>query len=179
MGKIYSEIDAPTSAWIEAQHIFFVSTAPLSADGHINCSPKDTAALRILSPTLVAYQDLTGSGVETIAHLRENGRIVLMFCAFDKIPRIVRLYGKGEVVLPESQEYRSLATNFPDRPGTRSIIRISLDRIADSCGFGVPFYDYIGERDVLEKWAFHKGAEGVAEYQAQKNAMSIDGLSGL
>lgn len=179
MGKMYAEIDDAMSTWVGAQHIFFVATAPLSAEGHVNCSPKDAAAFRILSPTSVAYQDLTGSGAETIAHLRENGRIVVMFCSFDKVPRIVRFYGQGEVITPENTAYKSLAEKFPDRPGIRSIIRIQLDRITDSCGFGVPFYDYVGERDVLEKWAFHKGEEGVAEYKAKNNAVSIDGLPAL
>lgn len=179
MGKIYSDIDAPMTAWIVAQHVFFVATAPLAESGHINCSPKDSASFRILDSTTVAYQDQTGSGAETIAHLRENGRIVIMFCSFEKVPRIVRLYGTGEVILPASTDYATLAEHFSKRPGTRSIIRIRLDRIADSCGFGVPFYEYLGERDVLENWAKHKGEEGAAEYRAKNNALSIDGLPAL
>ena len=179
MGKVFSEIDAPMQEWCAHQHIFFVATAPLSGDGHINCSPKDAASFRILDAMTVAYQDQTGSGVETIAHLRENGRIVIMFCSFEKVPRILRFYGKGEVILPENPEFTTLREHFPQRSGTRAIIRIRLDRIADACGFGVPFYDYLGERDVLEKWATTKGTEGVAEYQASKNVVSIDGLSGL
>lgn len=179
MGKIYSEIDAPMRAWISAQHVFFVASAPLSSEGHINCSPKDVASFCVLDSTTVAYQDQTGSGAETIAHVRENGRIVIMFCSFEKVPRILRLYGEGEVLLPKNEEFEKLAQHFPQRPGTRSIIRIRLNRITDSCGFGVPFYEYIGERDVLENWAKHKGEDGVAEYQAKNNAVSIDGLSAL
>ncbi|MCU0427611.1 MAG: pyridoxamine 5'-phosphate oxidase family protein [Candidatus Kapabacteria bacterium] len=179
MGKVYSSIEPPLQEWIRQQHLFFVATAPLSGSGHINCSPKDAASFRVMDEHTVAYQDQTGSGVETIAHLKENGRIVVMFCSFEKVPKILRLYGKGEVVLPENPEFMSLKKAFPKRSGTRSIIKIHVERIADACGYGVPLYDYIGERDVLEKWAFQKGEEGVAEYRAQNNVVSIDGLEGM
>lgn len=179
MGKVYSHIDGALEEWMSKQHIFFVATAPLSANGHINCSPKDAASFRVIDHQTVAYQDQTGSGIETIAHLKENGRIVIMFCSFDKAPKILRIYGKGEVLLSEHRDFEELRRKFPKRSGTRSIIRVQIDRIADACGYGVPLYDYVAERDVLEKWAFHQGEEGVADYQAKNNAMSIDGLSGL
>jgi hypothetical protein len=145
----------------------------------VNCSPKGLDSFRILSGTEVAYHDLTGSGVETIAHLRENGRIVIMFCAFDGAPNIVRLHGRGTAVMPGDPGFEELAGHFPPHPGTRSIIRVNVNRISDSCGFSVPLYQYEGERDILDKWAASKGPDGVREYQATRNAVSLDGLPGL
>lgn len=175
MGRRHEQIDAPLREWIERQHLFFVATAPLSADGHVNVSPRGLDTFRILDPCTVAWLDLTGSGVETIAHLRENGRITMMFSAFEGPPRIVRLAGRGEVV-PVDDE---LAGLFPDLPGKRAIIRVALDRIWDSCGYGVPRYRYVGDRDTLPKRLDQRGPDGVAEYQRKKNAVSIDGLPGL
>jgi hypothetical protein len=134
---------------------------------------------RILGPREVAYVDLTGSGIETVAHLRENGRIVLMFCAFAGPPKIVRLHGRGEVIAPETADFQQLWTRFPDHLGIRAIIRVRLTRISDSCGYGVPHYDYAGERDTLVRWSESKGVDGLAKYQRQKNSKSLDGLPGL
>jgi hypothetical protein len=133
----------------------------------------------VLGPTTVAYLDLTGSGVETIAHLRENGRIVLMFTAFDGRPQIVRLHGRGRVVVPADAEFDELVQRFPRNPGTRSVIVIDVDRISDSCGYAVPRMDYVADRDVLDLWAEKKGPKGLAAYRAKSNAVSLDGLPGL
>ena len=179
MGKVYSAIDDDLAAWIGEQHLFFVSTAPRSDEGLINCSPKGLDALRILDPHTVAYLDLTGSGVETIAHLRENGRIVLMFCALAGAPNIVRLHGRGEVIAPEHPDFADLRARFPDYPGTRSVIRIHLQRISDSCGHGVPRYAYQEERDTMIRWAEHLGESGLADYRAKKNLHNVVGLPGL
>jgi hypothetical protein len=179
LGNVRDQIDDQLAAWIRRQRVFFVATAPLARDGHVNCSPKGGDAFRILGPRTVAYQDLTGSGVETIAHLRENGRIVVMFCAFEDQPKIVRLHGRGAVFSPGHPEFVSLRAQFPDHPGTRAVIRIDVARVSDSCGFGVPFFDYLGDRDALDQWAASKGPAKLADYQREKNARSIDGLSGL
>jgi hypothetical protein len=179
MGKVFDGIPTELAAWIAAQRVFFVATAPLAAGGRVNCSPKGLDSLRILGPHEAAYLDLTGSGVETIAHLRENGRIVLMFCAFEGAPRIVRLHGRGEVVLPGGPRWPRLRASFPELSGARAVIRIDLTRVSDSCGYGVPRLEFKGERDTLERWTVAKGDDGIARYQAEKNARSIDGLPGL
>jgi hypothetical protein len=175
----FSGVDAELSAWIAAQHIFCVASAPSGRDGLINCSPKGLDSFRVIDPTTVAYLDLTGSGVETIAHLRDNGRIVIMFCAFDGPPRIVRLQGAGEVIAPVNVEFAALAALFPPRPGVRSIIRVKLARVSDSCGYAVPRMDYREERDALDRWAQKKGDAGVIDYQREHNAASLDGLTGV
>jgi hypothetical protein len=167
------------AAWIEQQHLFFVATAPRSDTGLVNCSPKGLDSFAILDRQTVAYLDLTGSGVETIAHLRENGRIVIMFCAFQNPARIVRLYGRGTVITPDQPEFETLRPRFPDLPGVRSIIRIAVERIADSCGYGVPLYEYRGQRKALVKHAEGLGSAGVEAYQAENNQYSLDGLPGL
>jgi mannose-6-phosphate isomerase-like protein (cupin superfamily) len=179
MGKIYDEIDDGLRSFLETQHVFFVATAPAGAEAHINLSPKGLDTFRILGTRRIAYLDLTGSGVETIAHLRENGRIVLMFCAFDGPPRIVRLNGRGTVVEPQDGEFPSLLTQFTFHPGIRSIVCVDLDRISDSCGYGVPLLRYEAERTQLQDWAERKGAEGLVDYRRKHNATSIDGLPGL
>lgn len=178
MGKLFEEVTPALAEWLREQRIFFVATAPLAADGLVNCSPKGLDAFRILGPREVAYLDLTGSGVETIAHLRENGRIVFTFCALAGPPKIVRLHGRGEVVTPDASAYASLRAHFPEYPGVRAIVRVSLTRISDSCGFGVPLYEYVGERDTLVRWAETKGADGLVKYRAERNARSVDGLPG-
>ena len=179
MSKEHPEIDSKIREWVEKQKIFFVSTAPLSGDGMVNCSPKGMDSFRILGPRRVAYLDLTGSGVETIAHLKENGRIVIMMCAFEGPPQIIRFHGKGRPCQKGSAEYQELVSQFEEYPGARSIIVIDVDRISDSCGYSVPYYDYKGERDVLLKWAQNKGDDGVEEYQRTKNHQSLDGLKGV
>lgn len=176
MGKIYEALDERLKAFIERQHLFFVATAPEGPGGHVNLSPKGLDCFRILGARSVAYQDLTGSGAETIAHLRQNGRITLMFCAFQGPALILRLYGRGEVLDAGTPAYDELAGLFPERVGARSIIRVELERIADSCGFGIPIYDYRKDRDTLLEWAAKKGPEGIRTYQAEKNRHSIDGI---
>ncbi|MEX2401142.1 MAG: pyridoxamine 5'-phosphate oxidase family protein [Rhodothermales bacterium] len=179
MGKVYDEITPDLSDWLNEQKMFFVATAPLAADGLINCSPKGMDTFRVLGPREVAYLDLTGSGIETAAHLRENGRMVFMFCTFSGPPKIVRLHGEGEVVAEGHPDFEELIEHFPDYPGTRSVIRCRLNRISDSCGFGVPRYEYAGERDTLTRWAESKGKEGLADYRREHNRRSVDGLPGL
>jgi hypothetical protein len=179
MGKIRSEIDDAARRFIEAQHVFFVASAPLDAAGHVNLSPKGLDTFRILGPTTVAYVDFNGSGVETISHLKENGRIVLMFCAFQGPPDIFRLYGHGRVVEAHDAEFAALAAHFAACENARSIIVVELSRIKDSCGYGVPLFKYEGERTQLHAWARHRGAEGLKAYRAEKNRKSIDGLPGV
>jgi hypothetical protein len=180
MGKTFEAIDPTLRAFIEAQKLFFVATAPLNGDGHVNLSPKGLqGTFAVLDSSTIAYLDLTGSGIETIAHLRENGRICVMFCAFEGPPRIVRIHGRGDVVELHDQEFQELKTHFDDYPAIRAIIRVRAQRISDSCGYGVPRFVYKGERDQLQRWAERKGEEGIAQYQRDHNAQSIDGLSGL
>ena len=179
MGKTYDAIDQQLADFIQAQHVFFVATAPAATDGHVNVSPKGLDSFRILDPRTVAYLDLTGSGVETIAHLRDNGRITLLFCAFEGPPKIVRLSGGGTVLQAHHPSFDELVAQFPRRTGTRAVIRIAVDRIADSCGYGVPRYRYEGDRPQLLEWAERKGGEGIAAYQREKNVHSIDGMPGL
>jgi hypothetical protein len=179
MGKSYHGITPELSDWIESQRIFFVATAPLAGDGLINCSPKGMDTFRILGAREVAYLDLTGSGVETIAHSRENGRIVFMFCAFDGPPKIVRLHGRSEVLPVGTPEFDAVASLFPVHIGARAIVRAAVTRISDSCGYSVPRYDYTGDRDTLARWTESKGPEGLRQYRRDRNAQSLDGLPGL
>lgn len=179
MAKVIERIDDSLGEWIKRQRIFFVGTAPLSADGLVNCSPKGYDCFRILDDRAVAYLDLTGSGIETVAHVRENGRIVFMFCSFEAMPRIVRLHGRGTVHQVGSAEFDSLLQYFEPRPGLRSIIRAEVTRISDSCGYGVPRYEYLGDRQTLVNFWDNKGAAGTAEYQRDTNTVSLDGLPGL
>jgi hypothetical protein len=160
--------------------MFFVATAPLAADGHVNLSPKGLDTFVVLGEREVAYLDLTGSGIETLAHLRENGRIVLLFCAFEGPPKIVRLHGRGEAMEPGHPEFEALVARFPAHLGVRSVIRVRLDRISDSCGYGVPLYEFRGQRGQLPAWVERKEAQdGVGAYRRANNAESIDGLPGL
>jgi Pyridoxamine 5'-phosphate oxidase len=179
MGDVFDGIDAQLQAWIERQHVFFVATAPRGDDGFVNCSPKGLDSLRVLDPHTVAYLDLTGSGVETIAHLKENGRIAVMLCAFDGPPRIVRLNGRGTVVHPGDRDFDALVARFPRQLGVRCVIRIALTRISDSCGYAVPLMSFVAEREALTKWSQKKGVDGVVEYQRENNAKSLDGLTGV
>ena len=179
MGKVYDRIDDKLADFIRKQHMFFVGTAPSDSDGHLNVSPKGLDTFRILGPNSVAYLDLTGSGIETVAHLRQNGRITLMFCAFEGRPLIVRLYGEGRVVEPGDGDWDALVGRFPEYPGVRSVIVMDVERVADSCGFAVPLYEYKGERSQLIDYAEKKGPAGMEEYKARKNKASIDGIAGL
>jgi len=178
MGSTYPQIDDRLAQFIERQPVFFVATAPLSPDGHVNCSPKgNDGTLAVLDPHRVAYLDLTGSGIETVAHLQENGRIVLMFCAFAGPPRIVRLHGKGEVVGVGDPRFESLSKNFAPNDGARAVITVDVERISDSCGYGVPLMAFERYRDNLDHWVKTKGGPaGLAAYRHEKNVISIDGL---
>jgi hypothetical protein len=176
MGKTVDAVTPELASFIEQQHVFFVATAPLAADGHVNLSPKGLDTFRLLSPTRAAYLDLTGSGNETAAHVAENERITIMFCSFAGGPMILRLYGRGRVVLPGTPEWAELAPLFPVFPSARQIVVADVDRVQTSCGFGVPAMEFAAERDMLQKWAEKKGPEGLAAYRREKNATSIDGL---
>ena len=182
LGKVYGEIGGKLTTWIEAQRLFFVGTAPLAAEGHVNVSPKgDLKWFRILSPRQVAYLDFVGSGAETIAHLRENRRVVLMFCAFAGPPRIVRLHGSGEVLLPGHDGFDELLASFdPPEHALRSLIRIDVERVSDSCGYGVPLMSFDGRRSQYDDWVDSQVRKGaLAAYVAEENAESIDGLPAI
>lgn len=179
MGATFDELNEDLREFIAAQHMFFVATAPLVGEGHVNLSPKGLDSFRVLGPKTVGYLDLPGSGVETIAHLRENGRIVIMFCAFEVRPRILRLYGRGRAVEPIDADWASVSGQFPSYATPRSVILVELARVADSCGYGVPTYEYTGERTQLVDYCEHKGPEKVHQYKAENNRASIDGLPGL
>lgn len=177
MGKQYAQIDSMHREFIERQHIFFTATA--TAESRINVSPKGLNALRILDENTVAYLDLTGSGSEAAAHLLADGRLTLMFCAFEDRPQILRLYGRGRTVARGSAEYASLlasAFHQQEQPGARQIVVLDVDLVQTSCGFGVPLFDYAGERPNLIDWAANKGEEGLQTYRREKNSRSIDGL---
>jgi hypothetical protein len=187
MGKTYATIDASLERWLNKQPLFFVATAPNDAEGHINLSPKGIdGTFRVLGPTTVAYVDVVGSGAETVAHLRENGRIVLMFCAFAGPPKIVRLHGEGRLVPPDDSEFAALLTRFAlaedKRDQVRGIVIVEATRISDSCGFGVPRMDLVGERDQFDRWSEQQlaknGPDWKARYMAANNLASIDGLPG-
>lgn len=177
VAKVFDGIDDKLARWLERQPVFFVATAPRADDGHVNVSPKGTlGTFRVLDRDTVAYLDLTGSGAETLAHLRENGRITLMFCAFDGPPNIIRLYGTGAAVLPSAESFPSLVAGFDPHPGIRSVIRVDVSRVADSCGYAVPRMSLDAERDVLDLANAKKGPEKLASYRVARNAASIDGL---
>ena len=176
MGKFFDQLTQHHQDFIAKQHMFFVSSAPLSADGHVNLSPKGLDSFRVLSPTRVAYMDLTSSGNETSAHLLENGRITIMFCSFEGAPNILRLYGKGYTVLPSHSEWTSLVEHFTVYPSTRQFIVAEIYKVQTSCGFGIPLYEYTGERTHHFDWAGKFSEDDLSEYRQQKNMVSLDGL---
>ena len=178
MGKVLEQLDQSLIEWIGEQPVFFVATAP-TVGGHVNLSPKGHDSLRVLGPRQVAYLDLTGSGAETIAHTRENGRITIMLCAFSGPPQIVRLYGAGTAHPTGSPRYEELAPQFEGLPGARSIVVVDVERVQTSCGYSIPFMDHRADRPTLLQWAERKGDDGLAAYWAEKNAASIDGLPAL
>jgi hypothetical protein len=178
MGRTFGDISPEIAQFIAEQPMFFVATAP-SDGGHVNVSPKGLGAVTVLSPEEVAYLDLTGSGVETIAHLRQNARITLMFCAFADKPNIVRVYGHGEAIPVHDARAAPLLSHFPSTPGARTVVRIDVDRVSTSCGYGVPILRHERDRDQLITWAEHKGPDGLTTYRSDTNATSIDGLPGL
>ena len=183
MARAFEQITEPMRDLIGRQHVFFVATAPLSGDGHVNLSPKGYDSFRILDERRVAYLDLTGSGAETIAHLRENGRITFMFCAFDGPPNIVRLYGTGRSVLPGDEGWDDLLARFEGTEAAdgavRSIVVADLDRTSTSCGYSIPFMDHVDERRRLLEWSDDRDEAQLDAYRAEKNAQSIDGLPAL
>jgi hypothetical protein len=176
MAKVHAEITPELQAFIGKQQMFFVSTAPLDSQGHVNLSPKGLDCFRVLSPQRVAYMDLIGSGNETAAHLLENGRITFMFCAFEGPASILRLYGRGYAVLPGESEWQEIAPCFVLYRNTRQVIVADITRVQTSCGFGVPQYDYVEQRDLIFKWAEARGPAALVKYQQEHNATSLDGL---
>lgn len=176
MGKLLDSLTPELVSFIEAQPLYFVATAPLSQQGHVNLSPKGLDTFRILSPNRVAYLDLTGSGNETAAHLTENARITVMFCSFAKQPLILRLYGKGRVVLPTDNLWPEMIACFPEYPGTRQVILADIELVQTSCGFGVPLMEPAEDRNTLIRWAEAKGADELRTYRKTKNSTSLDGL---
>ena len=182
VGKTFEDIDDHLAEWLVEQPVFFVATAPLATDGFLNCSPKGNRnEFAVVGPRTVAYLDQTGSGVETIAHLKDNGRIVVMFCAFAGPPRIVRLHGVGRAVHRDSPEFESFAGRFcgASGVGVRSVILVEVSRISDSCGYGVPLMPFDDHRPTMDQWANRKGPDGIRRYWSEKNRRSIDDLEGL
>ena len=187
MGTVYQRIDSRLTRWIEAQPGFFVATAPLAADGLVNLSPRGLrGTFRVLDEHTFSFADLTGSGIETVAHLRENGRICVMLCAFDGPPKIVRLHGTGSVVRRGEPGFDAALEPFTApltvgtrEPAARAVVRVDVHRISDSCGYGVPLMDLRAERDLLDSWSDNKGPDGVARYRTKRNAVSLDGLPGM
>jgi hypothetical protein len=179
MGKVFDGIDETLRRWIDAQPMWFVATAPLAADGLVNLSPRGGDSFSVLDQHRVGWVDFTGSGVETIAHLRENRRICIMFASFDKRPRIVRLHGQGDVHLPGTPTFAEVTALHPAHPSTRAVIAVEVERVSDSCGWGVPVVEVTDERDLMRPFADKNGPEGMDAYRAKKNATSLDGLPGL
>ena len=177
MGKVHERIDDKLRAFVEAQQVFFVGTAPVGPEGHVNVSPKGLAdTFRVVDDHTVAYLDLTASGAETIAHLRENGRIVVMFCSFERSPNVVRLHGHGRVVGLYDDEYADWAARFPENPAARAVIVVDVTRVSSSCGYALPLLEPVSERDILTPNMARRGTDGVVEYRRTKNRVSIDGL---
>lgn len=174
MARFHDTLTPDLISFIEAQRLFF--TASAAAEGRINVSPKGSDTLRVLTHQQVAYLDLTGSGAETSAHIRHDGRLTLMFCSFEDEPLILRLYGRGDVVAWNTPDWARLRPLFPDLPGARQIIRLSVTSVQTSCGYAVPLFTYQGERSTYDRWATKKGPAGLAAYQREKNARTVDGL---
>lgn len=179
MGKTYECLNDRLIDFIGRQKMFFVGTAPLSGDGSVNLSPKGYDSIRILDDKTLLWLDLGGSGIETFAHLQENGRITMMFCAFEGPANIVRIYGRGQAFDFDHPEFPELMKHFPDWDRARAVVRINIERVSDSCGWGVPFYEFKGERDQLQRWVGNKPYEEWKEYRYEKNKTSVDGLPGL
>ncbi|KRB77157.1 pyridoxamine 5'-phosphate oxidase [Nocardioides sp. Root190] len=175
--KVHARVAGRMREFVESQKVFFVATSPLAEDGHVNVSPRGIpGTFRMLDDLTFAWIETSGSGSETIAHLRENGRVTVMFCAFEGAPNIVRFHGRGRIVTRYDDEYTLLAPLFVDLPGARAVVVVDIERISDSCGYGVPLMDYVGERELLQPYFARKGVEGSADYRRLKNRTSIDGL---
>jgi hypothetical protein len=180
MGKVFEAIDDKLQRWIEAQSVWFIATAPLAAEGLVNVSPRGGDSFSVLGPHRVGWVDFTGSGVETIAHLRENGRICVMFSSFDQRPRIVRLHGQGQVHLPGTAVFEEVVALHPANPSTRAVITVDVERVSDSCGWGLPVMDVrTDERDLIRLHAEKQGPQRMDAYRTEKNLTSLDGLPGL
>ncbi|MBN8601545.1 MAG: pyridoxamine 5'-phosphate oxidase family protein [Planctomycetes bacterium] len=179
MGKKLESISPELAAWISEQHLFFVATAPLANDGLVNLSPKGLDSFRVIGEQQVAYLDLTGSGAETIAHLRENGRIVLMFCAFSGPPKIVRLHGQGKVITKGDEQWGQWLALYPAHRGIRSVIVVDVSRVSESCGYSVPRMEFVEDRETLVRWAEKKSDEELVQYRRTKNQKSVEGLPAL
>lgn len=177
MGRTYDGLDGRLRAFVERQPVFFVATAPSGDDGHVNVSPKGLAdTFVVVDERTVAYLDLTASGAETIAHVRQNGRITLMFCSFEREPNVVRLHGRGRVVSRYDDDYAAWSARFPDNPAARAVVVVDVQRISDSCGYALPLMALESERDLLTPNMARRGPDGVVAYRRQKNTTSIDGL---
>lgn len=178
MAKIHQKIDQELKHWIEQQPLYFLASAPLEKHGHVNLSPRGLDSLRVIAPLEVIILDMTGSGNETAAHLLQNGRLTVMFCAFEDPPRILRLYGDGRVVRAPDPLWADYRAQFPlESPGIRQIFHLQISRVQSSCGFGVPLMNVLGQRSMLTDWADKRGPAGITNYQNEKNALSIDGLT--
>ncbi len=175
MGKQYDHINDRIKKFIQNQKMFFVATA--TPDSRINLSPKGADTFRVINGNKVLWLNLTGSGNETAAHLDKDGRITIMFCAFEGAPMILRLYGKGNIIQPKDERWNSVKQNFTELAGTRQIFDIKIDLVQTSCGMSIPFFDYKEERNQLNEWAIKKGEEGIKDYWLEKNQFSIDGIS--
>ena len=178
MGDLHETLTDKHIEWALSQKLFFVSTAPSGDGGHINCSPKGGDCFAFLDQDSFIYADYTGSGNETIAHLHENGRILIMFCSFEGPPRIMRLHGSGTALFHGHEDFERYSNQLPANLGLRSIIHTKIQRASVFCGYSVPLFKFVGQRDLLDKWATRKGPEGVAAYREEKNQTSIDGLPG-
>jgi hypothetical protein len=179
LSNTYVKLDQKLIAFIRRQKLFFVATAPLSACGSVNVSPKGYDSLAIIDDRTLAYVDLGGSGIETHAHVRENGRITLMFCAFDGPANILRVYGRGESTTFDEPGFAEKMSLFPDFSRARAVVTVSITKVADSCGWGVPFFAYRGERDQLRRWVDDKPEDEWKARRYESNTLSIDGLPGL
>ncbi len=179
MGKVHEGIYTALAGWIAAQRLFFVATAPSGAAGYVNCSPKGGDTLRVLGPREIAFMDGGGSGVETISHLRDNGRICVMLCAFEGSARILRLHGRGEVVDPLHADFAALLARFPPWPLVRAIVRVHVTRVADSCGYGVPRYDYVAERTETAEYVAKASDATLRSHLLEHNRQGLDGLPAL
>ena len=173
MGKQFDAIDGKLAEFIRSQKMFFVGTA--GRDTRVNVSPKGMDSLRVLGPNQVVWLNLTGSGNETAAHLLENSRMTIMFCAFEGSPMILRLYGQARAIHRHDAEWREFAAHFPPTPGARQIMELTVDLAQTSCGFGVPLFDYSGDRELLTAWAEKRGEDGIKDYWKEKNQVSLDG----
>jgi len=177
MAKVHPHITPELAEWIAKQPMFFMASAPLAADSHINLSPRGLDSFRVLNEDEIIILDLTGSGNETAAHLAQNGRLTVMFCAYSGAPQILRLYGTGKVIRPDEEKWAEYRAQFADGiPGVRQIFHQQVSRVQTSCGFGVPLMNMETQRDLLTKWAAKRGDEGIQKYQEDNNASSIDGL---